>query len=161
MYADSTSTIHFRDPFSKDITYPLDSFSYAYSRPASSSHVQHSNFSRVLTPPPEMNGVSANHRPAQYQEQGRYYGNHGQQPVAPYSYGQTNSRAMSPSSRQSTIQPLGVPHIQQRKSSQSNAIAPALQIPPSVNDSQGSLSELAAQVGVVGARRTASSGANI
>lgn len=141
----TASTIRFRDPFvSSGTPQPHNGFSYEYSRPAASSNYQ---FSRVLTPPPEMTGVSANLRPSQSHEQGHYYGNHGQSQVAPYhSYGQSSNRPVSPRSRQNTVGAADVASQSQGQSSQSNAIAPALQIPRAVNNSQGSLSELAAQV---------------
>lgn len=152
----TSSTIRFRDPFvSKDTAYPHSHFSYEYSRPAASSlssSQQQSVGHRVLTPPPEMNGTAASVRPSQYQEHGQYLANYGQSQVAPYqSYGHTattntstTSRTMSPTSRPSTVGPADA--VSTRQSSQSNAIAPSLQIPRAVNNSQGSLSELAAQV---------------
>jgi hypothetical protein len=59
---------------------------------------------------------------------------------------QPSSRIMSPAmtSRQAPVDDLRL-HSQQR-GTQANAIAPSFQIPKSVNDSGGSLSELAAQV---------------
>ncbi|KAI6880446.1 hypothetical protein KC355_g22148, partial [Hortaea werneckii] len=57
----------------------------------------------------------------------------------------TNSRPMSPA--QGPRQPIfNDPGAQTRRASQANAIAPSFQIPRSVNDSGGSLAELAAQI---------------
>lgn len=118
---------------------------------------------RPLTPPLDMNTV-APYQASQYQEHGNRYGEgvataryqassntmyqdsrnthtvkYEQKPSAPAS-----SRPRSPVSQSSTHQPVN--SARQRKASQTHAIAPSLQIPRSVNNSQGSLSELAAQV---------------
>ncbi|KAK5122066.1 hypothetical protein LTR85_004312 [Meristemomyces frigidus] len=154
MYANSA--IHFRDPFaSRDSPHNWSGANW-------SSYSQQSDFNRALTPPPDMNGASHATKPAYYQqERGQHYGNHHHQqvyraPVASYhaqddSLGrsgantQTSSRTMSPVS--GPRQPVfDEPQAQSRRGSQANAIAPSFQIPRSVNDSGGSLSELAAQI---------------
>jgi len=115
-----------------------------------------------------MNSVSQPSKPTSYKrEHGQHYGDYmpSQQsyraPVAPYlpqevsnaDFGrngistQAGSRTISPT--QTSRQPIFLDsqsQSQQRKDSQANAIAPSFQIPRSVNDSGGSLSELAAQI---------------
>ncbi|KAK4539495.1 hypothetical protein LTR36_010893 [Oleoguttula mirabilis] len=130
-----------------------------------STYSQRLNFDRALTPPPEMNGASHATKPAYYQQEYKqhYEGHHHQQvyraPVAPHhaqdgvngtlgrsgANTQTSSRTMSPVS--GPRQPIfDEPLVPSRRGSQANAIAPGFQIPRSVNDSGGSLSELAAQI---------------
>lgn len=164
MYADAA--IRFRDPFvSKDAYEPTFKGSWP-------SYPQHSDFNRALTPPPEMNDVShASKYPYYEQEHGDRYRPYmpAQQAqrahVAPYvpqevsnaDFGrngvatQPNSRTISPvqHSRQSQYnesQHYEPQQTHQKRDSQANAIASQFQIPKSVNDSGGSLSELAAQV---------------
>lgn len=156
MYA--PSAIHFRDPFASQDSYQ------DRPRPSWTSQPQYPDFTRAFTPPPEMNGVS--HAKAGYyqQEHGHHYGDYlpDQQaytaPVAPHmpqelSHGQ-NGRRTQVSGRTSPApvvrQPVaGDGYAQSRRTSQANAIAPSFQIPKSVNDSGGSLSELAAQVRII------------
>ena len=159
MYADSR--IHFRDPFGSSDAYAEHQSESWY------SPNQYTDFNRALTPPPDMSTFSRSSKPATYQqEHGHHYGDymHSQQayraPVTSYvprevtnsEFGrsgvptQPGSRAISPvPSRQATFD-HSVQPSQQRRGSEANAIAPAFQIPTSVNDSGGSLSELAAQV---------------
>jgi hypothetical protein len=161
MYAESV--VHFRDPFlSRD----------AYDSPPRGSwhsYPPYPDFVRALTPPPEMSGVTETSKPSYYQqEHGHHLGDYmpSQQsyraPVAPYhpqelSYGdfgrngiatQPNSRTISPvfQARQTTVDDSHLQQAHRRRESQASAIAPSFQIPKSVNDSGGSLSELAAQV---------------
>ena len=160
MYADSG--IHFRDPFvSKDAYSDNTAGSW-------SSYSQYADFVRALTPPPDMSGLAQTSKPGYYQqEHGVHYNNYQppqqtyKAPGAPYipqelsnaDFGRNgvatepSSRTMSPAiqSRQATMDDLQQ-HARQRRGSQANAIAPSFQIPKSVNDSGGSLSELAAQV---------------
>ena len=161
MYADSV--IDFRDPFvSRDADDDsLNRSWYSYS--------QYSDFNRALTPPPEMSGLTHSSKSGYFQqERGPYYGDYfpSQQTYratgAPYmpqevsnaDFGrngvatQPNSRTISPvlQPRQLTVDDTLKHHAQQKRESQANAIAPSFQIPKSVNDSGGSLSELAAQV---------------
>ena len=163
MYADSG--IYFRDPFGFGDAYD------DYSRGSWHFYSQSTDFNRALTPPPDMSGLTHTSKAGYYQqEHGLHYNDYmpSQQsyrpPPAPYlpqevsnaDFGrngvatQPSSRTMSPilPLRQTTVDDLQH-NSQQRRESQANAIAPFFQIPKSVNDSGGSLSELAAQVGVV------------
>lgn len=159
MHADNA--IHFRDPFVSQDSYQRSWHSYPPNA--------HADFVRALTPPPEMSGPTHTSKPAYYQqEHGRHFGDYmpSQQsyraPVAPYlpqelsntDFGrngvatQPNSRTMSPvfQARQTTVDDSQLQHNHRRRESQASAIAPSFQIPKTVNDSGGSLSELAAQV---------------
>ena len=160
MYA--ASSIHFRDPFVSREAYE------DHSRGRWHSYPQYADFNRALTPPPEMSSLADTSKSTYYQqEHGQHYDDYlpKQQayraPVAPYlpqdvtnaDFGrngvatQPGSRTMSPAlqSRQATVDD-SQQQIHQRRASQANAIAPSFQIPKSVNDSGGSLSELAAEV---------------
>lgn len=150
MYADTS--IHFRDPFVSNDVFDK------HLRGGWLPYSQHSDFDQALTPPPDMNGISLTSKPGYYQqEHGHHYGDFvsGQQayraPVAPYGPQEVSNAefgrsgvATEPCSR--SISPNLQQQSQQRRGSQANAIAPSFQIPKSVNDSGGSLSELAAQV---------------
>jgi len=158
MYANSA--IQFRDPFASRDNYRDPA------RANWSSYSQHSDINRALTPPPDMSQAAHATKPAYYQqERGQHYGDysHAQRdykaPVAPYhvrgaphvrvgqsgASTQTTSRAISPV--QEPRQPVfNDPATQSRRGSQASAIALPFQIPRSVNDSGGSLSELAAQI---------------
>jgi hypothetical protein len=149
MHADNS--IYFRDPFAHD----------SHSRGSWPTNPPYVDLVRQLTPPPEMSS-----KPGYYpQEHGQRYGNHvasqqlhrapfvpQEHPGADYSRNgvatQPNSRTMSPvfQPRQTTVDDSQLQHGHRRKESQASAIAPSFQIPKSVNDSGGSLSELAAQV---------------
>lgn len=158
MYADSS--IHFRDPFVSRDTYDDTSKG---SWPSS----RYADLIRALTPPPEMRGLPQNSKPGYFQQElGSHYSSyHDQQqtfkdsgpsyipPELPNANlgcngisTQPSSRNVSPilQSRQFTVADSQQAH--QRRQSQANAIAPSFQIPKSVNNSGGSLSELAAQV---------------
>lgn len=163
MYAGSAT--HFRDPFaSKD-------FYNHRSRASWNSYPSELDLNRALTPPPEMSNATYTSKPVYYQqEHGHHYGDHmpAQQayraPVAPYlpqetsntTYGRydrttrPSSRAVSPvlHPRQAAVSDY-MHQQQQRCGSQADAIAPVFQIPKTVNDSGGSLSELAAQVSMM------------
>lgn len=162
MYA--ASAIRFKDPFaiSKDITPPKNHYSaYDQSRPAWSAQSRYQDGGSPLTPPPEMSSVSQASKPNDFsREHGNHYGDlmPAQQayraPVAPYlpqevanaDYGrngivsQTNGRT-SPV-RPAPIEPTTAIQAHRRPSQ----IAANFQIPKAVNDSGGSLGELAAQV---------------
>ena len=163
MYANST--IHFRDPF-KSRAETLDS-RQAYHDHYRASWNLHA-FNQSLTPPPEMNGAHTS-KATKYQQEhagGAHYGDYmpGQQafraPVAPYlpqevsnaEFGRHGLASHTYSRRTSPTPPLYYPGLaapsdpQQRTSSQANVIAPSFQIPKSVNESGGSLSELAAEI---------------
>ncbi|KAI7301520.1 hypothetical protein KC315_g16594 [Hortaea werneckii] len=151
MYA--SSAIQFRNPFASNHAFP--------DRPSWSS--RHSDFNRAPTPPSEMAQPSFAPQQAYYQqERGPHYRtnyqppqscrsqpahqyNLSQAPRQPGIDSQANSRPISPA--QGPRQPIfNDPGAQTRRASQTNAIAPSFQIPRSVNDSGGSLAELAAQI---------------
>lgn len=170
MYANAA--VQFRDPFAaRDSTFNRQPHSYSRSRAGWTSQSNYHDFNRALTPPPDMNGVSHHPKPStHYQEHGNRYNDYVQGPQGyrapvsqypPYEPSGASTRpvasrnhTMSPNtqSRQSRIQPsLDVQHDtqsqpQSRRPSRDSAIAPSFQIPKTVNDSGGSLSELAAQI---------------
>lgn len=163
MYA--PAAIRFTDPFgSKDTAETWSSRSAGY------PFLPPTDFNRALTPPPEMSGVSATQswKPGYHsQEHVHHYGDYvpsrqaSRAPVGPSlpqevnnaDFGrngvvtQPSSRTISPvfTSRQTTMDDTQV-SSHQRQSSRTSSIAPSFQIPKSVNDSGGSLAELAAQV---------------
>lgn len=121
---------------------------------------------RPPTPPPDMNSLAPTLHTPRYQEN-PYTSYRERASVAPrqppVSYEQTqdlrdgfsrqsnmqvrSNKARSPAPRQSTVASVAGPApAQSRKSSHNYSIAPYLQIPRSINSSQGSLSELAAQI---------------
>ncbi|KAK5119056.1 hypothetical protein LTR62_000267 [Meristemomyces frigidus] len=154
MYA--SSSVLFRDPFAQKPSQPqLAGTDWKfYSRPRA--------IERSLTPPPEMNNVSyASQAAYRKQEQGTNHADYGQQHLRaanalhrPQAAAQTHTQRHEfyPQSNRRPISPIPGPqqpvfeNSQSRRESQANVIAPALQIPRSVNDSGGSLSELAAQI---------------
>lgn len=154
----TASAIRFRDPFASHKSHPHD-------QPSWPSLAHRHDFNRALTPPPDMNGVSqprpVHCRPAHtnYPGDGTYHQHAYQAAIGSYVHQelgqpdlgrgyatQPSSRTMSPvqQARSHTVDE----HTRQHNSraSQASAIAPSFQIPRSVNDSGGSLSELAAQV---------------
>ncbi|PNS19299.1 hypothetical protein CAC42_2476 [Sphaceloma murrayae] len=119
---------------------------------------------RPLTPPEDMSSLAYNVRPLgnRYQEPGVYnadreprrlYGsatdhiqeNHGISHFSKASAQQV-SRQSSPTPSHQSFTSSSSQQQHQRKASQASQIAPSLQIPRTINNSQGSLSELAAQV---------------
>lgn len=158
MYANPA--IQFRNPFASK-----DAF-HDQSRPDWSSYSRYSDFTRALTPPPEMSHSTNASNPAYHQQErgpqqcSNYQPSqqlyhlppaplHGVSKPSTKSNGvvdsQPSSRPVSPG--QGPRQPVfNDPGSQSRRASQANAIAPSFQIPRSVNDSGGSLSELAAQI---------------
>jgi hypothetical protein len=153
MYA--ATAIQFTNPFA-----PRDSFDHAA---RANWHSFPQDFARALTPPPEMNSVSHSSKGGYYRkEQAHHYGDHlpaqyGYRPAASYrqyepatAVNYRNGVASQPRSR--TMSPIPGPQQPvfddptSRSGSQASAIAPSFQIPKSVNDSGGSLSELAAQI---------------
>jgi len=128
----------------------------------------HSDFTRALTPPPDMNGV---HPPlsrstahpydhgshyADYMSTALHAGPASSTAIREYPHADT-ARREAPARFYSRSSPARRPSMdassdtqsisQSRRGSQaSNSIAPNFQIPRSVNDSGGSLSELAAQI---------------
>lgn len=122
---------------------------------------------RPPTPPEDMSSLAYNYRPLgnRYQEHGIYnverdnrrpYSStydsvtesaHDQRAMAHYSRPQAPlSRQSSPTHSHQSFTSSSSQQQSQRKASQVSLIAPSLQIPRTVNNSQGSLSELAAQV---------------
>lgn len=170
MYTDQV--VRFRDPFASSIS-PLrhsqhndvdytfkSSWSFQPSLPTSN---------KALTPPADMNGLPQGPRPHLHQQEyGQHYSDRtfGQQasraPVAPYiprEHQQANvsschtttsrpGRGTSPArSIKAEIVEEAIAHAQPKQAQPAaNPIAVNFQIPRSVNDSGGSLSELAAQV---------------
>lgn len=165
MYA--SSAIRFRDPFaiSKDLTPPKkQAAAYDQSRPARSAQSRYPGVASPLTPPPEMSGVHQLPQPNNYpRDHGHHYGDlmPAQQAcraaVAPYlpqeatttDFGRSGlvpqpNGHISPV-RAAPIEPSTVVPPT-RRASHANSIAANFQIPRAVNDSGGSLGELAAQV---------------
>ncbi|KAF4551329.1 Cyclin-like protein 5 [Elsinoe fawcettii] len=115
---------------------------------------------RPLTPPEDMSSIAYNYRPmGKYQEHGLhnadmrypYASSHDsvtdtvpeQRNMSHYSRAHI-SRQSSPTHSHHSFASNSSHH--QRQASQASLIAPSLQIPKTINNSQGSLSELAAQV---------------
>lgn len=165
MYAQSD--IRFTDPFVS-----RDSLDWQ-SRRSDPHYLPLPDFNRALTPPPEMNGGPVTYpcRSGYYtDEHPLHYGDSmppyqasrtGPGPHLPQEatnaefgrpgiYTQPSSRSMSPAcnSRQTTVDDSHS-YSHQSKTSRSSSIAPSFQIPKTVNDSGGSLAELAAQVGIL------------
>lgn len=158
--------IHFRNPF----TEPSRSHShYNHDLDVQSPSSGYGRVSvpvkRLPTPPPDMNTVAPNVQSSQYY----YYGDRSaalvkhdpvrikHEPNAhsqpqPFAHVQPKQEAAAQSSSRprSPIFTQNPVNNGDRSDSKMNAIAPSLQIPRSVNSSQGSLSELAAQVGASG-----------
>lgn len=154
----AASAVRFRDPFVSHSAYTIDQRSWP-------SLPHRHDLNRALTPPPDMNGVSQQ-KPVYYRPEHTTYtgdttahqhayqapiGSCMSQELSHTEFGrayatQPSSRTMSP------VQPARSYTVddhttqQNNRASQANAIAPSFQIPRSVNDSGGSLSELAAQV---------------
>lgn len=154
MYVDTA--IRFRDPFVSSKDCPASHIhAYDRSRDSWASHARAHDLNRALTPPPEMSGVHSS-RPMSFQA-GDCSQNHLDLSRSKPAYrAPTNSYQASEvsiphgngraSPQQGPIEPA-IDSSQQRRGSQyHNAIAANFQIPRSVNDSGGSLSELAAQV---------------
>lgn len=158
----AASAIQFRDPFGSHNAYQNDSSNWP-------SFTRRHDLNRALTPPPEMNGFS-HQQPAYYRPElsnhvsdllSRQYTSKASTGACPpqelsnADFGRTgyatqpSSRTISPATqtRSQTVDDYSRQH--NSRTSQSNAIAPSFQIPRSVNDSGGSLSELAAQVSLV------------
>jgi len=164
MYANAAA-IQFRDPFAaRDSSINREPHSWGQSRANWASYTSSQNLNRALTPPPDMNNVSHASQHVSHQEHGQHHYNshmpaHStyRAPVAqypPYAASGDNravdsvrSGKVSPSvqSRLPAIEPANDAHSRALKPND-NSIAPSFQIPKSVNDSGGSLSELAAEV---------------
>lgn len=159
LHMSTASAIRFRDPFGSHNAYCNDTSNWP-------SFARRHDLTRALTPPPEMNGVS-HQQPAYYRPElsnhvndllsGQHSakangGAYHPQELSNADFGRTgyatqpSSRTISPATqaRSHTVDEYTKQH--NIRASQHNAIAPSFQIPRSVNDSGGSLSELAAQV---------------
>lgn len=125
-----------------------------------------SDFLSPLTPPPEMNGMPEAAHPGYYQQQENGLGTAGYpsgvdayrlpptssfpREVSNADFGRHSrhpSRNVSPfqQHRQPAIDDTQT-HLHQKRAPRTDTIAPSFQVPKTVNDSGGSLSELAAQV---------------
>ncbi|KAK3071295.1 hypothetical protein LTR53_008888 [Teratosphaeriaceae sp. CCFEE 6253] len=151
MYA--ASAIPFKDPFS-------------YDRARQSWGLERQQDpARALTPPPDMNSIPHNTGPTYYeQERADRYGGHrsaqqahgaqGSYPPQTTAHARIDchSTACQPgvhpgSPNRGPRQPIFEDALTlSRRSSQANAIAPVFQIPRAVNDSGGSLAQLAAEI---------------
>lgn len=155
----TASAIRFRDPFVSHDTYINDQRSWP-------SLTHRHDLNRARTPPPDMNGVAhqqslyyrpehSGHATDSLARQQAYKASNGAYPPQEMSSAgvgrsgyapQPASRAISPiaQARSHTVDDYSRSH--NNRASQASSIAPSFQIPRSVNDSGGSLSELAAQV---------------
>lgn len=159
MYANTA--IHFRDPFAaRDSTANRLPHTHRQPRANWSSYSNNSNISRTLTPPPDMNSVSHAPQYGNNQEHGRQYNDQMpayRAPTAQYPpYVQSDMSSRTANLKESRTSPkqqtrpavLDTSNDNNNRSNKPNnsAIAPSFQIPKTVNDSGGSLSELAAEV---------------
>lgn len=157
------SGIHFRNPFSEP-SRAQSHVKYDFDIPSPSSGYNRIPFSfrRPLTPPPDMNTVVSSIRPSQHS----CYEDKTATPVKyetgqqlkhdPVAYNQAQVFNHVQPKQEAVPRPTSRPRspvftqnpntAPSRRSSQVSTIAPSLQIPRSVNNSQGSLAELAAQV---------------
>lgn len=150
--------IHFRNPFVDNRTsqpFCHYNFDLDLQSPSGSAKVS-CPAKKPITPPPDMNSVASHVQPPQYSfapvkyEQRQY-----EQPSYSHAQASTQGQVHLPRPEVSTrpSSPVQQPHPvtftnphDQKRDSHMNAIAPSLQIPRSVNNSQGSIAELAAQV---------------
>jgi hypothetical protein len=163
--------IYFRNPFVDSSTSTSQTFGHSHHKfpldvqsPAGSAQVTFTS-TKPLTPPPDMNSVAAQVQP----QHSSYYGETPSAVPIKYEhrkYDQPAAYDQSQSHSQSQVQlpkpdvsaarppsPVYQPHPvhfidppNSKRDSHMSAIAPSLQIPRSVNNSQGSIAELAAQV---------------
>jgi hypothetical protein len=161
--------IHFRNPFvdssastSQSFDHRHHSFSLDIQSPAGSARVPYPS-TKPLTPPPDMHSVAAHVQP----QHSSYYGErssaapikyeHRKYDQSTYDHNQSQSQNQvqlpKPDVSARPPSPVYQPHPvhfieppNQKRDSHMSAIAPSLQIPRSVNNSQGSIAELAAQV---------------
>ncbi|KAI4838104.1 hypothetical protein E4T44_08204, partial [Aureobasidium sp. EXF-8845] len=163
--------IYFRNPFVDSSTSTSQTFGHSHHKypldvqsPAGSAQVTFSS-TKPLTPPPDMNSVAAH---VQQSQQNSYYGEtpsavsikyeHRKydQPTYDQNHSQSQSQVQLPKPDVSAARPpspIYQPHPvhfidppNSKRDSHMSAIAPSLQIPRSVNNSQGSIAELAAQI---------------
>jgi hypothetical protein len=161
MYANAA--IQFRDPFAaRDSTINRQPHNYASSRANWASYTNTQDLNRSLTPPPDMNNVSHAPQHATHQDYSQRYNNHMpshstyRAPVANYPSHEPSTQSHMVESRDAKVSPTTQTRASALDSAiethsrvhkpNHNAIAPSFQIPKSVNDSGGSLSELAAEV---------------
>ena len=160
--------IYFRNPFVDSSTSTSQSFSHSHHKlpldiqfPAGSAQVTFPS-TKPLTPPPDMNSVAAHVQP----QHSSYYGQtpsaapikyeHRKYDQPTYDQNQSQNQVQLPKPEVSAARPpspVYQPHPvhfidppNSKRDSHMSAIAPSLQIPRSVNNSQGSIAELAAQV---------------
>jgi hypothetical protein len=162
MYANAA--IQFRDPFAaRDSTLNRQPHHYGSSRANWAAYTSNQDPGRALTPPPDMNNATHAAQHITHQEHGQRYNSNMsthsayRAPVAHYpsSYDASgdNRAAASRDAKVSPTTQTRLPALDSAVETQSrshkpnhSAIAPSFQIPKSVNDSGGSLSELAAEV---------------
>ena len=161
MYANAA--IQFRDPFAaRDSTINRQPHNYASSRANWAPYSSTQDLNRSLTPPPDMNNVSHATQHVAQQDHAQRYNNHMSQhstyraPVAQYPSYEPSGESHVVESRDAKVSPTTQTRASALDSAiethsrvhkpNHNAIAPSFQIPKSVNDSGGSLSELAAEV---------------
>lgn len=158
--------IYFRNPFVDSSTSTSQSFGHSHHKfpldiqsPAGSAQVTFSS-TKPLTPPPDMNSVATHVQP----QHNSYYGETSSAAPIKYedrrydqpTYDQSQNQVQLPKPEVKAARPpspVYQPHPvhfidppTQKRDSHMSAIAPSLQIPRSVNNSQGSIAELAAQV---------------
>lgn len=155
------SDIHFRNPF-KESSRPQSHYNYGVHVPSPSPGYSNKislPFHKPLTPPPEMNSVAQNVQLRQYsyyndRSATKYEAEQSKHEPATCRQNQVNNNAQP--KQEASSRPVSRPRSPvftqnpnpgaSRADCQVNSIAPSLQIPRSVNNSQGSLAELAAQV---------------
>lgn len=160
MYANAA--IQFRDPFAaRDSTINRQPHNYGPSTANWASYSSNQDLNRALTPPPDMTNVShAQH--LTHHNHGQRYDSHMpthsayRAPVAQYPSYEPSGENRVAESRDAKVSPTTqtrLPALDSAVETHSrahkpnhNSIAPSFQIPKSVNDSGGSLSELAAEV---------------
>ncbi|KAH0359497.1 hypothetical protein KCU65_g9930, partial [Aureobasidium melanogenum] len=162
--------IHFRNPFVDSSTSTSQSFDHSHHKfpldiqsPAGSTKVTHPS-TKPLTPPPDMHSVASHVHP----QHNSYYGERSSaapikyehrkydQPTYDHNHSQSQTQVQLPKPDVSAARPpspVYQPHpvhftepLNQKRDSHTSAIAPSLQIPRTVNNSQGSIAELAAQI---------------
>ncbi|KAM0700563.1 hypothetical protein Q7P35_012284 [Cladosporium inversicolor] len=161
MYANAA--IQFRDPFAaRDSTINRQPHNYASSRANWTSYTNTQDLNRSLTPPPDMNNVSHAPQHVAHQDYSQRYNNHMSShstyraPLANYPSHEPSTANHVVESRDAKVSPTTQTRASALDSAiethsrvhkpNHTAIAPSFQIPKSVNDSGGSLSELAAEI---------------
>ncbi|KAI4826321.1 hypothetical protein E4T45_10347, partial [Aureobasidium sp. EXF-8846] len=162
--------IYFRNPFVDSSTSTSQTFGHSHHKypldvqsPTGSAQVTFSS-TKPLTPPPDMNSVAAHVQPQHNSYYGetpsavpiKYEHRKYDQPTYDQNHSQSQSQVQLPKPDVSAARPpspIYQPHPvhfidppNSKRDSHMSAIAPSLQIPRSVNNSQGSIAELAAQI---------------